>query len=91
VDERCVSIEEYLLDTEKNTETKLRELSEGRARVDPFTTGKDIYLFRDFTAEVPSIYLFPRLSFINERNFYVGMYNKFKAMNNIGLNFENSN
>jgi hypothetical protein len=89
--ERCMPIEAYLLSGAKDTEAKLRELGEGRARLDPFSTSRDIYLFRDFTADAPSVYLFPRLSFINEGNFYVGMYNKFQAMNGIGLNFENSN
>ena len=68
---------------------KVKMLVEGTSGVDPFSSSRDIFVFRDFnkSSETPSIYLFPKYSFINQREYYYHTYNKWLTKNMINLHF----
>ena len=83
-----IRIEQYLLNDEIDFQTKIQRIAEGRVKLDPFSSSREILLFRDFTADTPSIYLFPKYGFIFDRNFYLGMYNSMKAKNLITLEMD---
>jgi hypothetical protein len=83
-----VSIEQYLLSDSIDFRTKIQSIAEGRIKLDPFSSSREVLMFKDFTSDAPGIYLFPKYSFIHDRNFYLGMYNTMKAKNLISLNLD---
>jgi hypothetical protein len=85
-----VSIEQYLLSDSIDFQTKMQSIAEGRIRLDPFSSSREILMFKDFGSEAPAVYLFPKYSFIHDRNFYLGMFNSMKAKNLITLNLDQS-
>ena len=80
-----IPLEKFLLSDNFDLEWKINRLAEGKVKIDPFSSSRDIFMFCDFKSDSPPIYLFPKYSFINDYNFYVGMYSRMVAKNMTAL------
>lgn len=87
-----IPLERFLLSSNFDLEWKINRLAEGKVRIDPFSSSRDIFMFCDFNSDSRPIYLFPKHSFINDYSFYVGTYSRMmaKTMTPLSLNLQAS-
>ena len=83
-----IQIEQYLLSDEIDFQTKLERIALGKVKLEPFSASRDVLMFRDFTSDAPSIYLFPKYSMIHSNNFRIQIHNMWKARNLLSMNVE---
>ena len=80
-----IPVEQFLLSDELGFQEKIQRLAEGSVKLDPFSSSREILMFKDFTSDTPAVLLFPKFSFIHDKSFYLGMLNTWKARRMINL------
>jgi len=73
------------LSDEIDFQGKIHRIADGSVKFDPFSSSREILMFKDFTSDTPAVLLFPKFSFIHESSFYLGMLNTWKARRLINL------